>query len=254
MKRAFDSEKHCGAKVKNPDGECSCCRLYKGFRTNHPSTGRCYLHGGKSTGPITRKGQNKMMEPRKLGLYSALFTGAFKQNFDACSEAGVEICNLNLFFYLHARLLEQITDKSIDPWSLADRKILRMAKSIMEEGDEDITEDYVEQLRQRLRGLTESAIASIGNSLANMVRSGAIVQELANFRKRESLLLDTMLSILKAGSKGDREICLNTLRKCQVDAGLDIEKFNKILAMATDEDEDKSEDEGVELPVDPESY
>jgi hypothetical protein len=247
MKIVFDPNKHCGAKVKQHNGESEYCRQRKGYKTDHLGTGRCYLHGGRSTSAKTEEGKMKKMEPKRLGLYSQRLTGSLKQSFDSCVEAGVEICNEDLYFFVQARLLEQITDKSIEPWSLADRKILRMAKTLMDEGDEDITEDYVEGLRQKLRGLTEMNVATIGNSLANMARSGALVTELANFRKRESLLLDMMLSILKAGSKGDREICLNTLRKCQVDAGLDIEKFNKILSMAVDEDEDEDVEAIAEL-------
>lgn len=245
MQREFDPLKHCGAKAKQSKG-VEYCRHYKGFRTNHPGTGRCWLHGGRSEGQKTQKGKNKLMQPRHLGLYSTRLTDGLKQNFEACADVGVEACNENLYYYVHARLLETITNKDLEPWGLADRKIFRMAKTLMAEGDEDITEEYVEQLRLRLRGLTESAIANVGNSLANMARSGAVVQELANLRKREALLLNMTLSILKTGSKSDREICLDTLRRCQVDSGLDVNKFNKILAMAVDEEDDEDATEELE--------
>jgi hypothetical protein len=43
MTRPFDPERHCGANGKRGGGPC---RHAKGFRTDHPGSGSCYLHGG----------------------------------------------------------------------------------------------------------------------------------------------------------------------------------------------------------------
>lgn len=46
MAALFDETKHCGATSKR-DHTKRCTQL-KGYRTEHPSVGRCWLHGGAS--------------------------------------------------------------------------------------------------------------------------------------------------------------------------------------------------------------
>lgn len=47
MTRPFDPAKHCGGKT-NPLNGATPCRQRKGHGTNHPGTGNCKLHGGRS--------------------------------------------------------------------------------------------------------------------------------------------------------------------------------------------------------------
>jgi hypothetical protein len=42
---AFDPARHCGAHARQTGGPC---HQWKGFRTAHPGSGRCWLHGGRS--------------------------------------------------------------------------------------------------------------------------------------------------------------------------------------------------------------
>lgn len=52
----------CNAEVKNGDGYCA---NRAGFKTDHVGEGRCYLHGGCSTGAPENNGNNE-----KHGLYA----------------------------------------------------------------------------------------------------------------------------------------------------------------------------------------
>lgn len=45
--RAFDPERHCGAKTNPLNGE-QPCRQWKGSHTDHRGSGQCWLHGGRS--------------------------------------------------------------------------------------------------------------------------------------------------------------------------------------------------------------
>lgn len=68
--KAHDDKDICGAKTRAG----TPCKQKAGWGTNHVGTGRCKLHGGKSTGPKDRakasisKKKNKNSE--KHGLYS----------------------------------------------------------------------------------------------------------------------------------------------------------------------------------------
>lgn len=44
-KRTYNPDRHCGA---HPDTENGPCRLFKGWGTDHPGSGRCKLHGGNT--------------------------------------------------------------------------------------------------------------------------------------------------------------------------------------------------------------
>jgi hypothetical protein len=46
--RAFDPAKDCGAKTNEEYQGGGPCRQRKGLRTDHPGTGSCWLHGGRS--------------------------------------------------------------------------------------------------------------------------------------------------------------------------------------------------------------
>jgi hypothetical protein len=59
----FRNLPRCGAKLRSRDG--ATCRQVA--MTN----GRCYLHGGKSTGPRTKEGLERMQQSKtKHGYYS----------------------------------------------------------------------------------------------------------------------------------------------------------------------------------------
>jgi len=59
----FGKLPRCGAKVKSRNGEpCQMAAM---------KNGRCYLHGGKSTGPRTREGLARMKTAKtKHGYYT----------------------------------------------------------------------------------------------------------------------------------------------------------------------------------------
>lgn len=52
-----DDPRRCGAKTRSTEehrGPGTPCRHWAGFRTSHPGTGRCYLHGGATPAHKTR--------------------------------------------------------------------------------------------------------------------------------------------------------------------------------------------------------
>jgi hypothetical protein len=66
LKVAFDPERHCGATRKRDGGPC---RHPRGFRTDHPGAGNCYVHGGRSPNGI-KHAQHEQAEQAvaKLGI------------------------------------------------------------------------------------------------------------------------------------------------------------------------------------------
>ncbi len=63
MSHHFQKLPRCGAKLKSKAGK-TCRQIAM-------ANGRCYLHGGKSTGPKTKEGLQRMKQSKiKHGFYS----------------------------------------------------------------------------------------------------------------------------------------------------------------------------------------
>lgn len=63
MPRATSLQTACGAPTRNEDAQGSNCMNPKGFRTDHPGQGQCFLHGG---GAIISHGRYSNIKRRSL--------------------------------------------------------------------------------------------------------------------------------------------------------------------------------------------
>lgn len=68
--KAHDDFEACGAKTRAG----TPCKQKAGWGTNHVGTGKCKLHGGKSTGPKDKKKQSKSQKKNNNAEKHGLFT------------------------------------------------------------------------------------------------------------------------------------------------------------------------------------
>lgn len=86
METKVHEQRKCGAKTRSG----SPCKNPAGFRTDHLGEGRCYLHGGKSTGPKDREKQAESQRNNK----NAVKTGEYESIiFDILEEEEKELYN-----------------------------------------------------------------------------------------------------------------------------------------------------------------
>ena len=95
-------------EIKVPDSHCNArtpngyCKQPAGFRTEHLSTGRCYLHGGNAGRPIVS------------GLYSEKLTAKLREEYEKLLNDPLLASlysELGLLKVLFSDLLEKISDE-----------------------------------------------------------------------------------------------------------------------------------------------
>lgn len=104
--------KRCGAKTKKG----TPCRNPAGFRTNHVGKGRCFLHGGLSTGPKNKTKMNKNKNAVTTGEYESIIVDVLEDE------------EKNLFYKISLNELKQINDEI----RLTDIRLRRMMLRIKE--------------------------------------------------------------------------------------------------------------------------
>ena len=74
----------CGSKLRRKD---EFCKFAAGRQTNHKGYGRCYLHGGATTGPKSEEGKEKVSQnAKKHGLYSRGMNPVEREIFNELSQ------------------------------------------------------------------------------------------------------------------------------------------------------------------------
>jgi len=74
----------CGAKLRNREG---FCKFAAGRQTTHKGYGRCYIHGGATTGPKSEEGKAVASQnAKKHGLYSRVLNPVEQEIFEELGE------------------------------------------------------------------------------------------------------------------------------------------------------------------------
>lgn len=243
-KRAYDPDKHCGAKSKSAGG--TPCTLPKGFGTNHVGTGRCKFHGGASTGAKTPEGKRKVKEASiKHGFFSSALTGSIKGYYDEAALLETGEATLDVLRVKLARLKSLLTTDEISgdsTFARQSRKLMAGINASIEEGE--FTQDFADEVRMRLTGLTPQMLAQFAQTIANLETSVAHFQGLRDAKRQLAIATDFLVFATK--NTDDKAIKLEGLaaiQKMKAEAGLPADKLSKILNQLVEEEESPPESE-----------
>jgi len=246
--RVYDPERHCGATSKRT-GEP--CKYLKGHRTNHPGEGRCYLHGGRSTGAKTAEGIKNNRNRKTHGLYSTVLSKKEKEQLEKAQDIGHGEILAETFYVTHAKL-SNIIDGGGE--LRGQSKILFQACEILVEQGE-ITSEFAEDVRLRLMNLDPQQMNQLFVATIPLADAAVRLADVGNIRLQLSILQPLIIDILRiSGEKVVKEMILSAIQQMKLDAGLPVEELERYLEEAQEiedarieennsEDEDEDEDE-----------
>lgn len=233
MPRQFDPEKHCGAKTSNG----SPCLNSSGFRTDHPGSGRCHLHGGCSTGPRSPEGKGRSAQnARRHGLYARVLTGNDAIRFKAVQDfEAADILNEN-FYLVQSRMLGILEGEA--RYDRQSEKLLQACEILIENGELD--EDYVKELRLKLLNIDVGRMAQIFNSSVNLANASTFLNRMGDIRKQLDLAKNFMIRVVRMTEDREiRELAIATISEMKLEAGLPVEELSEFLRLAQEADEAK---------------
>ena len=238
-KNEYNPEIHCGAKKKNGEP----CTNKKGFGTDHVSEGRCKYHFGNNKGATTPEGKEKVRQaiiessnqPRANGdrkisadLYGDRLTGKIKVTYDQVRGSNsYELIN-QMAAMLHATILDGWTSAmngTRQPWFLNDRKVLKAAEMLLEEGEVD--EEYVTRLRLKLMGYDEKGWAALANHAASLIEKA---QSMVKMDSHLALMKNFLTQVLSLQEERTTQLGVAILKQLVVDSGFPVEECDRILA------------------------
>ena len=235
----FDPSKHCGAKTRSGN----VCLHPLGMGTSHQGSGRCRKHAGNSKGATTPEGKAKrdqaqleaVNQPRANGdrkisadLYGDRLTGKIKVTYDQVRGSNSYDLINQMAAMLHATILDGWTSAmngTRQPWFLNDRKVLKAAEMLLEEGEVD--EEYVTRLRLKLMGYDEKGWAALANHAASLIDKA---QSMVKMDSHLALMKNFLTQVLSLQEERTTQLGVAILKQLVVDSGFPVEECDRILA------------------------
>ena len=156
----------CGAKTR----QGTMCKNPAGFKTNHFGTGRCYLHGGRSTGGKGGPYGNK--KGLKTGLYEAIWLDVLPEK------------EQNLY---HEVVTDKVTqlDQEIRLLDIRERRMLQRIEKLKQQDFTvvEISSEIGAGAQGPVDKMTEKRVATLG-------QIQAIEEALTKVQARKERLLD----------------------------------------------------------------
>lgn len=225
-KRIFNKSIHCGALGRRKNAPCC---YTKGFRTNHPGTGKCYLHGGRSTGAKTIEGkQLSAQNSRVHGLYSTVLTGKDLARLGTVQQYSQQQILQNSFELIHAKLLGVIEGDV----RLAARyqKLYAIAEMMSEQGEFDWQD--LPELKLRLAGMNIEALTRVSASTVPLANAARQLSEEGNLRKQNNLLMNFLGQVLSGSKEIElRQTAIQYVERLKLEAGVPVQEIQAILQL-----------------------
>lgn len=165
-----------------------------------------------------------MAQPKTTGIFSRRLTAGLKATYEELTGERIGDLSGELARIAIARILEALGDRDREPWRIADRKLLMALEAIAEEGDPDVTEEYIKKIRHKLMGLDEEGLANLADKLARVAASIG-----DSHTKQLEICKATFTKILMLRDRPSTEIILSALKQMLLDAGLDPLDHERIL-------------------------
>jgi len=119
----YDENKICGARLRNKPGRI--CRHIKGFKTDHPGVGRCFLHGGLTKAGKERLAQMKEARKKQPSPFETMSIDELAEHY----AKDPDILNLSRDIGIAEALLHRIDKDSPENWTTVSRLIDTITKA-----------------------------------------------------------------------------------------------------------------------------
>lgn len=237
----YDPEKHCGAKKK--DG--TPCTQVKGHGTSHTGSGRCRLHGGASKGADTPERKEKLKQGSIAANSQPRTNGARKLKADLLGERLVgktkitydqvrQNCPVDLISQMvsafYACVIDNYTSAqngTRQPWFLNDRKVLDMAKIMMDAGE--IDEEYLMKLRLKLMGYDDRSWGQLVSQATALLERA---EQISKMDSQMTLMKNFLTQVLSMQEEQTTQLAISTLKQLVIDSGFPVAESDRILAEA----------------------
>jgi len=232
LKQIFNADSHCGAKKRAGDP----CLNPKGLRTDHPGTGRCFLHAGRSTGAKTLEGKAIVRgNGEKHGLYSNVLTAGDRVRLDTVQEyTPSEILKGN-FYLVQSKLLRVLEGDCKGLYGEEESLLLQAANILVEEGQ--ISPEFVADLKLKLVNLDVLKIAQVMNSTVNLINAATHHDRQGDTQKQLAIAINFLRTAVRVGDRTIKELGLAAISELKAEAGLPVEQIEALLQSMQQQDE-----------------
>ena len=232
---------YCEAKTRAGKN----CRQPSGNRTNHPGTGRCWLHGGRSTGARTPEGKaNQTENARTHGLYSKILSAKDLERLQETQEYDPSEILKDNFYLVQSRTLGLLENENR---FAKEAKVLLQACAILVENGE-LSEDFVDDgLRKILHQMDVAHLSRIYNSSAGLIHASVALDQAGAINRQLDISKRLLVNILKTShDQNTRLMALNAIEELKVDAGLPVDELDSLLAIKDEEVDNEDVDTATE--------
>lgn len=219
----FNPERHCGARTKAG----TPCTHPKGFRTNHLGSGRCYLHGGKSTGPRTVDGkQRSRMNAKTHGLYGQILSGNAATRYRKTLEHDPASILQDSFYLIHAKVMGVLENDV--KFSKQAQIVLQACEILVDNGE--LEPEFYDELRLLLSRMDVEKLSRILNSTVNLANASVFLNRMGNLQKQLAIAMGFIRTVLRVTSDETvRELAIAAISEMKLDAGLPVEEIDELL-------------------------
>lgn len=236
--RVFSPEKHCGATTR--DG--TPCMFVKGFKTNHPGSGRCHLHGGKSTGAKTINREQLVKNATITGLYKTTLSDRDKEKLIHAENFSKGSILKENFYLAQSRIASLLAGE----YQLKGQAVqVGLALDVLVE-QEQITLDFAEHVKLFLVNVDVERLTRLFTSTITLADAAERHADLGNVKMQLHICENTLVNVLRTSTeKNVKELIITAIQEMKLDAGLPLDLIEEYLAQAqAEEDKKKAEQDG----------